>query len=194
MKPTAILEIRDLYGEALLAGSGSGQAFFSKLVDATKDLPRDAVIALNFTKVEVVTASFFRSAFRAFRDYARSTPMFFPVFANTNATTREEIAFFAEGSGDAFIFGTLTKAGDLKSSFVLGNLDAKQSKALKVLVELGEADAGQLRETYPEDPEVSSAAWSNRLAVLAAKGFAIERMVGRSKKYRPIIEELTYGP
>lgn len=193
MKPTAILEIRDLYGDTLLAGSASGKAFFSKLVEATQDLPRDAVIALNFSKIDVVTASFFREAFRAFRDYARSTPMIFPIFTNTNAATREEIAFFAEGSGDAFAFGTLTKAGDFKTSFILGKLDSKQSKALMVVVELGEADAGQLLKTYPEVPEVSSAAWSNRLAALAAKGFVIERLVGRTKKYRPITEELTYG-
>lgn len=91
MRPTAILEIRDLYGDALLTGSASGQAFFSRLVAATNDLPRDAVVALNFAKVDVVTASFFRSAFRALRDYARSTAMFFPVFTNANGATREEM-------------------------------------------------------------------------------------------------------
>ena len=193
MKPTLVIKIRDLYGEATLAGSASGQAFLSKLIDATKDLPFNAVVALNFTRVDVVTASFFRSAFRTLRDYARSTAMFFPVFANMNAATRDEISFFADGSGDVFVLGTLTKDGILKSTFVQGKLDAKQSETLKALVELGEADAGQLRDTYPEDPEVSSAAWSNRLAALAVKGVVMERLVGRTKKYRPIVEDLTYG-
>ncbi len=193
MKPTKILEIRDLFGAGPLAGAASGQAFFSKLVEATSELPRDAVVALNFGRVDIVTASFFRSAFRAFRDYARSEFRIYPVFANANAATREEISFFAEGSNDAFVLATLGKNGQLTSPTVLGTLDDKQSLALRALAELGEADAGKLRETCPETPAVSSAAWSNRLAVLSAKGFVAERLMGRTKQFRPIIEGLVYG-
>lgn len=193
MKPTRILEIRDLFGAGPLAGAASGQAFFSTLVDATSDLSRDAVVALNFGKVDIVTASFFRSAFRAFRDYARSELRLYPVFANANAATREEIAFFAEGSNDAFVLATLGKDGQLQAPFLLGQLDEKQAMALQALAALGEADAGELREAYPETPTVSSAAWSNRLAVLAAKGFIVERLVGRTKRFRPIIQGLVYG-
>lgn len=194
MKPNAVLDIFTLYGGATLAGATSGQAFLSKLVDLAGGVPRDALVALDFTKVDIVTASFFRSAFRAFRDYARSTAFIYPVLINTNAVTREEIAFFAEGSSDSFLLATLSKSGDLSSPLVLGRLDPKQATALQAVVALGEADAGELRAAYPEDPPVSSAAWSNRLAVLSAKGFVIERLVGRSKRFRPIIEGLSYGP
>ena len=194
MKPTAVLDIFTLYGGATLAGATSGQAFLSMLIDEATGVPRDALIALDFAKVDIVTASFFRSAFRAFRDYARSTAFIFPVLVNANAATREEIAFFAEGSGDSFLIAILGKSGELSSPFVLGRLDPKQAMALQAVVELGEADAGELRAAYTEDPPISSAAWSNRLAVLSAKGFVIERLVGRTKRFRPIIEGLSFGP
>ena len=193
MKPTKIIGIRALSNEETLAGAGSGQAFFSKLADAVKDVPRDSVVALNFAKVDIVTASFFRSAFRAFRDYARAELRIYPVFTNVNVATREEIGFFAEGSGDVFVLATLGKDGQLKSPLALGRLDEKQSRALRAIANLGEADAGQLREAFPETPVVSSAAWSNRLAVLSAKGLVMERLEGRAKKFKPIIEGLTHG-
>lgn len=194
MKPTLIINIQSLYGEVTLAGATSGQAFLPKLIEATKGTPRDAVLALDFSKVDIVTASFFRSAFRAFRDYARSTALVYPVLANVNAATREEITFFAEGSGDVFLIATLGKSGELSAPRVLGRLDPKQAHTLNAVVQLGEADAGQLRGAYPEQPPVSSAAWSNRLAVLAARGFILETLVGRSKRFRPILKGLSYGP
>ena len=194
MKTTATIDIHSLYGEAALAGATSGQAFLPKLIDATKEAPRDTLVILNFGKVDIVTASFFRSAFRAFRDYARSTALVYPVLVNVNAATREEITFFAEGSGDAFLIATLGKNGDLTSPRVLGRLDPKQAHTLQAIVQLGDADAGQLRAAYPEQPPVSSAAWSNRLAVLAARGFIVETLVGRSKRFRPILKGLSYGP
>jgi len=194
MKPTTSIDILALYGAAMLAGATSGQAFLPKLIDATKGAPRDALVALNFAKVDIVTASFFRSAFRAFRDYARSTALIYPVLTNVNAASREEISFFAEGSGDAFLLASLAKGGELGAPRVLGRLDPKQAHTLQAIAELGEADAGQLRAEYPENPPVSSAAWSNRLAVLAARGFIVETLVGKTKRFRPILKGLTYGP
>lgn len=194
MKPTSVINIHSLYGEATLAGATSGQAFLPKLIDATTEIPRDALVALNFAKVDIVTASFFRSAFRAFRDYARSTALIYPVFTNVNTASREEISFFAEGSGDAFLLASLAKDGELGAPRVLGRLDPKQAHTLQAVVQLGEADAGQLRAAYPEQPPVSSAAWSNRLAVLAARGFIVETLVGRSKRFKPILKGLSYGP
>lgn len=193
MKPSLIINIRDLYGEPTLAGSINGASFFPKMLEATAHTPRNSVVALDLKRVSLVTASFFRTAFKAFRDHAHSMASIYPVIANANAAILEEATFFVESAGDALVFATLTKTERLVSPFVLGKLDAKQEKTLTALVELGEADARQLLENYPEKPPISSAAWSNRLASLAAKGIVVERLEGRIKKYRPIIEGITHG-
>ena len=171
MKPTLRIELKSLYGQSVLSGSKNGEAFLPKLLDAAKHQPADAAVALDFGKLELVTASFFRAAFRPFRDYARNGVGFYPLFANANRDTLDEIRHFAEDVGDAFLFGTLTKEGEIKETFVVGTLDDKQAKTLAALLRLGEADAGQLFKEYPDPDVSSSAAWSNRLAALAAKGF-----------------------
>lgn len=193
MKPALRIDLRSLYGESVLAGSKNGEAFLPKLLDAAKHQAADAVVALDFGKLELVTASFFRTAFRAFRDYARNGAGVYPLFANANHDTLDEIRNFAEDVGDVFLFGALTRDGEIKDTFIVGNLDDKQSKALTALIKLGEADAGQLFKAYPEADVSSSAAWSNRLAALAAKGFLVERLEGRVKKYRTIHKGLTHG-
>jgi len=193
MKPNFIVEVRDLYGNATLAGSINGASFFPKMLKATAGVSRDSVVAFDLKKVDLVTASFFRAAFMAYRDHARSAISLYPVIANANAATKEEAEFFAESANDALVFATLTKSGELVDPVLLGKLDDKQEKTLVALVKLKEADAGRLLEQFPEKPPVSSAAWSNRLASLAAKGIVVERLEGRTKKYRPILEGIAYG-
>lgn len=193
MKPNLIVEVRDLYGSATLAGSINGASFFPKMLQATAGASRDSVVAFDLKKIDLVTASFFRAAFMAYRDHARSAMSLYPLIANANAATKEEAAFFAESANDALVFATLTKSGELVSPVVLGKLDDKQEKTLSALAKLKEADARQLLERYPERPPVSPAAWSNRLASLAAKGIVVERLEGRTKKYRPIIEGIVHG-
>jgi hypothetical protein len=193
MKPNLIVGVRDLYGEGTLAGSINGASFFPKMLGATAGVLPDSVVVFDLKRIDLVTASFFRSAFKAYRDHARSATAAYLVIANANAATKEEAAFFAESANDALVFATLTKSGELVSPVVLGKLDEKQEKTLSALVKLKEADAGQLLETYPERPPISSAAWSNRLASLAAKGIVVERLEGRTKKYRPIIEGIVHG-
>lgn len=193
MKPKFIVNIHELYGEKTLAGSIGGGSFFLKLLEATSSIPRDSIVVFDLSKIELVTASFFRAAFKAFREHVRTMTSLYPILANANKATLEEAEFFTESAADILVFATLTKSGELISPFVLGKLDAKQAETLSALAKLKEADAGQLLETYPEKPAVSSAAWSNRLATLAAKGIVMERVEGRVKKYRPILEGIAYG-
>lgn len=193
MKPALLVDIKSLYGQAVLSGSKNGEAFLPKLLDAAKHQPQDVVVALDFGKLELVTASFFRTAFRAFRDYARNGASIYPMCANANEDTLEEIRHFADDVGDAFLFGSLDKGGAITEAFVVGRLEDKQAKTLSTLIELGEADAGQLYKEHPDPNVSSSAAWSNRLAALAAKGFLVERLEGRVKRYQTIHKNLSYG-
>ncbi len=193
MKAEKLFEVAKLYGQSTLAGAGNGQSFLAKLIDATKEVPTGSLVILDLSKVELVSASFFRAAFRAYRDYARSSAMLYVVFANSTAATLEEACFFAESTGDAYVFAKVNRQLQITSPFVVGKLEDKQAKTLAALLKLKEADAGQLLEAFPEPAVASSAAWSNRLAALALKGLIVERLEGRLKKYRPIIEDLAYG-
>ncbi len=193
MKPSLVIDIRQLYSQPILAGAGNGQAFLPQLISTLSGVSPNAIVVLDLRRVEIVTASFFRAAFRAFRDHARSACHLFPVLANANSTTKEEIHLYAESTGDAFIHVTLNKRGEVESPTLLGKIDDKQARALQVLLETGETHAADLCQKYPETPSVSSSAWSNRLAPLAVKGILFERTEGRLKKYRPIFGEMRLG-
>lgn len=194
MTPNLTVPIAPLYGQPTLAGSKNGEAFFPKLLAETAGRAAGTVVAFDFSDIELVTASFFRSAFRTFRDYARKTSGLYPLFVNANEQTLDEVTPFAEDVGDVFIFAKLPKKGEIQGATLVGRLDDKQARTLNALVELrGEGDAGTLLERFPETPAISAAAWSNRLAALAAKGLVIERLEGRTKKYKLITKGLRYG-
>lgn len=194
IKPDLAVPIASRYGQPMLAGSKNGEAFFPKLLSETAGRAAGSVVAFDFSGIELVTASFFRTAFRAFRDYARKIAELYPVFVNANEQTLEEITPFAEDVGDVFIFAKLTKNGEIQSAILVGRLDEKQARTLNALADLGgESDAGTLLERFPETPSISAAAWSNRLAALAGKGLVLERLEGRIKKYKLITKDLRYG-
>lgn len=194
MKTTIVIDIHALYGSKTLAGTGAGKAFLPKLLEQSASFPSQALVAVDFRKTDLVTASFFRASFKAFRDHARGEADFFPVFICLEKSTLEEVAAYAEDVGDVFAFADLDGKNEFVRPFLVGRLDEKQDRALGLLAEMGESDAASLFLRFPETPPLStSAAWSNRLAALSAKGLVAERSEGRSKLFKPIFKELRHG-
>jgi hypothetical protein len=192
--PFSIVDIHALYGGKTLAGTGAGKSFFAKLLEATGDLNQGTIVGFDLRKTDLVTASFFRVSFKAFRDHARSTTGVYPVHICTSGPTLEEVKAYADDVRDAFIFGDLDDRSELRAPFIIGPMEEKQARTLMYLEDLGEADAATMYTRYPEVPPLtSSAAWSNRLASLANKGLVVERSEGRSKIYRPIAKGIRYG-
>ena len=194
MKPSTVLDIHSIFGQEILAGSGAGKVCLGKLIEATLTVPPESLIALDLRKTELVTASFFRTSFKAFRDYVAGNGRFGLIHLCKGQSTIEEVTAYADDLGDAFLFGDINKQSEITDAFLIGKLDAKQKRTLIALSELGEADAATLFNKYPEQPALAtSAAWSNRLASLASKCLVSERLEGRSKLYRPLVEGIRHG-
>lgn len=193
MKPHFLLDVFELYGSQTLAGTGAGKAFLPILLQAAS-FPSQAIVAVDFRRTDLVTASFFRMSFKAFRDYARNQADFFPVHICKNKATLEEVEAYADDVGDVFLFAELDAKGELVKPHLVGTLDEKQVRTLRALEEIVESDAAGLFTKFPETPPLAtSAAWSNRLASLAAKGLVSEKTVGRSKLFKPILKEIRHG-
>jgi hypothetical protein len=190
------INILSLCNKDILAGSVAGTEVFTKLVIATNEVPAGSIVPVDLCGIQLVTASFFRTAFKAFRDYARQSANIYPIFCEANDSSLDEITPYADASNDVFVFAErLPDPGtEISSLLLIGKLDDKQNKALVALTELGSADASTLFERYPEVPPVaSSAAWSNRLAKLNEKGIIPEKSVGRTKIYSTFAKEYLYG-
>jgi len=194
MKPTIVIDVQALFGSKTLAGTGAGKAFLPRLIEQCASVPAQGLAAMDMRKTDLVTASFFRSSFKALRDYGRNQADFYVVHLCRDKATLEEVTAYADDVSDAFLFGDIDGHGEIVRPSLVGALEDKQQRALDAVNELGEADAATLFARYPEDPPLStSAAWSNRLAALSQKGLVCERIEGRSKFYRPIFKEIRHG-
>jgi hypothetical protein len=125
----------------------------------------------------------------AFRDYARSTlPHLYPVVANPSDAVVEELDFLLKHRKDALWTCHLGDAGKVSEAMILGELDAGHRTAFDLVTSLRSASAPDLAARG--DATVGPTAWNNRLASLAARGLLVERRMGKSKLFTPVLETL----
>lgn len=178
----------------VLAGALPGQKVFGEMIAATTPPSGPEVCFVDFANVDVATTSFLRESLLAYRNHARSHwANIYPVAANLGPSVREELEHFLNDQGNALVTCSLDPTGSVSEVRVLGRLDEKQESALRAVIREGEVDAPTLAERYKKKDAVSPTAWNNRLVALAMKGLLIELSIGRGKRYRPVLEQLSYG-
>jgi len=188
MSTVRIISIRTIAGTAILSGAQRGQTIFAKLINAATSEPSaPEPIFLDFSEIEVATASFLRESVLAFREFVRGRrSMLYPVIANANQAIREELLILIMPRGDAIMSCSLSGEGKVSDASLIGTLDPKQRLAFDLVNVRGETDAGELMRDFGEGLK-SATGWNNRLASLAALGVVMEISEGRSKRYRPVL-------
>ena len=186
--------LKTFSSDGILAGSRIGKRVFAELIGMTEVPNKPEVCFLDFEGVSVMTTSFLRDSVIAYRNHARSAwPHLYPVAANLGAAVREELEIWLAETNDIFVTCDLDCALTPTNVTVLGQIDGKQLVALQGVIELGETDVSGLAAHMGEN--VAPTAWNNRIGSLLAKGLVIEvSNTGRNKRYRPILENISYGP
>lgn len=183
------ISLNEIGGSEILAGALNGKTALSRLMAETVTEP-DAPepVFLDFSGVEIATASFLRESVLAFRDIVRGRRSgFYPVIANANETVRDELMELLRPRGDVLMACTLGKGESVVQAAPLGELDPKQRVTFELLRKHGETDAGELMRSYGESEGLKHAtAWNNRLVSLASLGLVVELSQGRAKRYRPL--------
>lgn len=176
-------------GDRILRGAQPGRSLFAVLVANAPEPSDPAPAFLDFSGVEVATASFLRESVVAFRDYARSTlPNLYPVVANAADAVTEELAFFLRHRGDAVWACDLDPAGAVRNARLLGELDDVQRETFNRVLKLRAASAPTLAAAGGDESGVGPTAWNNRLSNLANRGLLIERRGGKTKTFAPVLE------
>lgn len=177
--------------DGILAGALSGQEAFVSLLKGTTKTAMPEAVFLDFAGVEVATGSFLRESVIAYRNHVRDAfPLLYPVVANPNQAVVEELAMLLQLRSDAVVVCELNESGIVSRPQIIGIVDGKQQQALLEVLQREETDAPTLAKTTPEQkPTV----WNNRLSALVAKGLLMEVGNGKTKRYRAVIEGLTYG-
>jgi len=183
--------LRDICQSSVLAGAINGKATLNRLLAETATEPSaPEPIFLNFSGIEVATASFLRESVLAFRDIVRGRRShLYPVVANANEIVRDELVELLRSSGDVLMTCVLNKEGSVVDATPIGELDPKQLFTFDLVMAHGEVDAGMLMRSYGKKEGMKhTTAWNNRLASLAALGLVIEQSQGRAKRYKPLFE------
>ena len=183
------IDLVKLCGSTVLAGAVNGKTTLNQLLaESTSEPNGPETIFLDFSDVEIATASFLRESVLAFRDIVRRRRShFYPVVANANDVIRDELMELLQARRDVIMACVVSDGSTVAEVSLMGELDPKQHLTFDLVQSLGETDAGTLMRKYGESEEVKhSTAWNNRLASLAALGLVIEQSQGRAKRYRPL--------
>jgi hypothetical protein len=186
------IKMQDILGSrtGILAGAINGQKALTNMLERINDEPeKPEELFLDFSGVQVATASFLREAVFAFREKVRGhRSNFYPVVANANSTVEDELKVLVQSDNSVLMLCGLDRNGKPHKAHLVGNLDPKQRLTFD-LVQKGVTDAGHLMREHGETEKVKQTAWNNRLAALTALGLVVEMNTGRTKKYRPLFEE-----
>lgn len=184
------LDLREIGQTDVLAGADNGRSVLVRLLEATRSEPTEPEpLFLDFSRINVATASFLRESVLALRDIARSRRSnLYPVIANPNGTVRDELVVLADARGLVLMTCVLDEHENVASTSTIGSLDPKQKMTFEIVSEYGETDAGELMRKN-DDGLRHTTAWNNRLSSLASMGLIMEISRGRSKRYRPLFSE-----
>lgn len=175
-------------GQTVLSGAGSGRKLLTALIAATPAADGPTIIFLDFTGVEVATSSFLREAVIGFRDYAViSLTDLYPVSANLAPTVIEELEFFLRARNDVQWVCDIDQNDRVNRPRLIGELDPVQRATLDMVHKGGTVTAPDLATRFPNE-SIGPTAWNNRLSALAAKRLVIERKVGKTKSFSPLME------
>jgi hypothetical protein len=183
-----LVRLKSLADGRILAGALTGRKALGLLLERIDhDAEKPEPIYLDFSGIEIATASFLRECILEFRDIVRKRWInYYPVIANANDTTVEELSILIHSQRDALMLCTLSRNGVPSSPRLVGDLDPKQRVAFDLVQKLGEADAGQLMRSSNSSEDVGQTAWNNRLASLSRLGLLMEFSHGRTKSYKPL--------
>ncbi len=186
------LLMHELGNSGVLAGAVRGRNILARLMECTDRNPeKPELVFLDFSCVDVATASFLRESALAFRnEVRRRRSNLYPVIANANEQVSDDLWVLLAPLGDVMMLCTLDDEARVSEPRIIGDLDPKQRLTFDLVRGSGETDAAELMRRHGESEGVRQTAWNNRLASLASLGLVIELSQGRAKRYRPLFLEI----
>ena len=187
-----VINLHEFSGERVLAGAMDGAAASLKLIGRLERQHQTTLLFLDFSGIDVATASFLREFLFPVRDWCRGNKTnLYPVIANASAKIRDELVILLGALNEALVICDYSD-GSHSNPRILGQLEEKQRETLKILNKVRISDAPTLARDFKQHA-ANPTAWNNRLSALAAKGILIASESGRIKRYQCVLEGLNCG-
>lgn len=193
MKSLPVIDVLAATGIDLLVGAGAGQRAVPALLAAAERVDAGPLnwVALDFTAVEMVSASAAREAlFGPFQD-AMAERGLLVICAGLNAEALDEVNLAAQALSRPFVVADSITTEAPAGLSVRGSLEPKQLLTLKTVARLGETDAKTAHELSNDGTGVT--AWNNRLSSLEAMRLLVARKSGKTKYYSLPVKGLVDG-
>ncbi len=184
------ISVRKTARSAELAGATDGLAWFQAARQIVDSAP-PGFCAIDFAGVRLATVSWLREGALALCRYAAAMRQDVNLVASgLSSTVREELEVALEATGQVLIATGSTTESSFQHPVLLGRLDPALGAALAAVEGQFEFDATFVSAAIRG---LGASAANNRLAALEAKGILTSERRGRSRLYRPLVENLHYG-
>lgn len=186
------LKLSDYSSGGVLAGAVPGRSALGQMIAALASEKTVSVVMVDFSGINVATASFLREAILGFRSHIRThRPGMSAVLTNLEPVVRDELQEVLATKKEISASCRVDVDGTISDVQMIGCVEGKLADTLNLILKLGKSSAAQL-QSY-DNGNVTITAWNNRLAALSAMGIFRETKEGRTKYYEPILEGLYNG-
>lgn len=190
MNVCGTISVSEIARSVDLAGAADGAAWF-QAARPRIDAAQPGLYAIDFNGVRIATVSWLREGPLLLCKYAAAIqPDFRFVATGLSPLVREELEVALEATGAVLIAAEAGFGSHSTQPVVLGRLDPALRDTLQAVEGQPEFDATFVLRAIPG---VGLSAANNRLAALETKGILTSERRGRSRLYRPLLENLRYG-
>ncbi len=185
------INVREITGLDTLAGKVGGLRDFPKFVAALEETPSGSTVFLDWSGVEISTASYLGTTFVPLLRMAMAGELdrYF-VVCGMNKTCLDEFKLVLELQGLVALVGNLGRDGLVHNVQVLGTLDLAYTKTLDAVQHVNLATASQLHKRDAQThTRIGKTAWINRLSKLHRLRLVRKQRIGREYVFQTVSEE-----
>ena len=175
------IEVKNLTGHDMLAGKSGGLRDLPKFMAAVEEALSGDTVVLDWSGIEIVTASYLGATFGTLLRMAMSGDLdrYF-VMTGLNKAGLDELKLVIEVQKLIALVGDLHKDGSLHNVQSIGMLDPAYAETLQVVQKVKTASATNLYRRAPNSgTRIGKTAWINRLSNLHRLRLVRKQRVGR---------------
>jgi hypothetical protein len=186
------IKVREITGSDTLAGKCGGSRDFLKLMAAVEDSPEGSTVILDWTGVEVATASYFGATFvRLLRMTMAGDMDRYLVLTGLNRTCLDELKLALELQGLVALLGDRGKNGAIESLQFFGTMEPAYVQTFAEVQKARGVSASELhKRQVPTHNPIGKTGWINRLSNLHRLRLVRKQKVGREFVFKPVNKEV----
>jgi hypothetical protein len=179
--------VKKLTGLDTLAGKSGGLRDFPKFMAEIEETPSGDTVILDWTGIEVVTASYLGATFGTFLRMAMAGDLdrYF-VMVGLNKAGIDELKLVVEVQKLVALVGELNKDGSVHNVESLGFLDPAYAETLQAVQKAKTASAMSLYERARNHTRIGKTAWINRLSNLHRLRLVRKQRIGREYVFEAV--------